>query len=77
MGFRFDRQLQLIVDLLRLRLRDGKQWRLEDLLVGELDGAPGAELLAVYERVDDGVTPADATPMRAYDLLPFARPAAK
>ncbi len=58
-------------------LRDGKQWRLEDLLVGELDGAPGAELLAVYERVDDGVTPADATPMRAYDLLPFARPAAK
>ena len=58
-------------------LRDPAQWRLHDLLVGELDGAPGAELLAVYERIADGTVLADATPMRAYDQLPFAPPAAK
>jgi hypothetical protein len=44
-----------------LALRDPDRWRLVDLLVGELDGTDGEELIAVYEAVGGG--------LRAYDAL--------
>ena len=43
-----------------LALRDPDRWRLVDLLVGELDGEGGEELIAVYEAVGG---------LRAYDVL--------
>lgn len=46
-------------------LRDGKQWRITDLLVGELDGKPGAEIVAVYDEIE----PANGAPRRAYDVI--------
>jgi hypothetical protein len=45
-----------------LALRDPDRWRLVDLLVGELDGTDGEELIAVYEAVGGGG-------LRAYDAL--------
>jgi hypothetical protein len=47
-------------------LRDPEQWQLLDLLVGNLDGTPGDELLAIYRAT------ADET-IRAYDLLSWKR----
>lgn len=46
-------------------LRDGKQWRIADLLVGELDGKPGAEIVAVYDEIE----PTTDAPRRAYDVI--------
>ncbi|MEZ6037979.1 MAG: VCBS repeat-containing protein [Planctomycetota bacterium] len=46
----------------KLPLRDPAQWKLIELLVDDLDGAPGDELLVVYR------SEADET-VRAYDVL--------
>ncbi|MCB9877657.1 MAG: VCBS repeat-containing protein [Planctomycetes bacterium] len=45
-----------------LALRDPEQWKLIELLVGDLDGAPGDELVAVYRSEAD-------EKVRAYDVL--------
>lgn len=52
-------------------LRDAKEWRLADLLVGAFDGDGIADVVAVYERVDDGSRPAKDLPLRAYDCVRF------
>jgi len=54
-----------------LPLRDPKEWRLADLLVAELDGAPRAEIVAVYERLDaEGAVAVPA--VRAFDALAWS-----
>ena len=45
-----------------LKLRDTESWLLTDLLVGELNGEEGQELLAIYRSVSD-------TSLRAYDVI--------
>jgi hypothetical protein len=54
-------------------LRDAKEWRLGDLLVGAFDGDGLADVIAVYERVDDGSRPAKELPLRAYELVRFRK----
>lgn len=49
-----------------LPLRDPAAWRLVDLLVGELDGAPRDEMVAVY---DEAGEPSKAGRLRAYEAL--------
>lgn len=55
-------------------VRDAKQWRLGDLLVGAFDGDGIADVIAVYDRVDDGSLPAKDLPLRAYERVRFAKP---
>lgn len=50
-------------------LRDAKEWRVADLLVGSFDGAPRDGLMVVYELADPGMRPAAALPVRAFDLV--------
>lgn len=49
-----------------LPLRDPAQWRLVELLVGELDGAPRDEMIAVYDQAGE---PSPAGVLRAWDVL--------
>jgi len=56
-----------------LALRDPAQWRIVELLVGNLHGDARDELVAVYEEV----TPATSGARRAHDLLAWPAPAPK
>ena len=55
-------------------LRNAKDWRLGNLLVGAFDGDGLADVVAVYDRVDDGSRPAKELPLRAYERVRFAKP---
>lgn len=52
-------------------LRQDPQWRLSDLVVGDLLGVGREQVIAVYERVPEPSEPAANGPLRAFDLLQF------
>ena len=52
-------------------LRDAKEWRVADLLVGSFDGAARDGLVVVYELVDSAARPAAELPVRVFDLVAF------